>query len=190
VIWTILIDQETEIVGSRPEPDDRIPPTWAPLRPQRTPRRGDGLHDLFNDPKQPAYVALLTGDKSGKLGHCKESLISSLKPHTRNEKDEIVFHDSNIILNITDALYSTFFTTLTPERLFSCCDDNQLRTACLYWQDRNYAVRTVESNSIIGPRGRASTLESVSSICRISLPYRKKWDYCTGASTAFSIQPA
>jgi hypothetical protein len=55
--------------------------------------RGEGLHDLFNDPKQPAYVAVLTGDKSGKLGHCKESLISSLKPHTRNEKDEIVFHD-------------------------------------------------------------------------------------------------
>jgi hypothetical protein len=85
---------------------------------------GDGLHDLFNDPKQLAYIALLTGDKSRKLGHCKYSLISSLKPHSRNEKDEIVFRDSNIILNITDALYSTFFTTLTLKRLFSFCDDN------------------------------------------------------------------
>jgi hypothetical protein len=135
---------------------------------------GDGLHNLYNDPDQPAYIALLTGDKSGKLGHCKESLISSLRPHTRNEKDEIVFHDSKIILNITDALYSTFFTVLTPKRLFSCYDDNKLRTACLYWQDEEYALRTVESNSIVGAGGRASSLDTVSFICGISLPHPKE----------------
>jgi hypothetical protein len=135
---------------------------------------GDDLYGLFNDPKEPAYIALLTGDKSGKLGYCKDRLISSLRPHSRNEKDDIVFHESGIVLNVTDALYSTFFTTLTPKRLSSYCDDTQLWSAWLYWQDKEYALRTVKSNSIVGTGDRASTLESVSSVYRISLPHPRE----------------
>lgn len=135
---------------------------------------GDDLHRLFEDPKQAAYIALLTGDKSGKLLQHRDSLLSSLRAHSRNGKNEIFFHHSRIILNVTDALESAFLTTLAPARLFSYSDENQLRSACLYWQDNEYALHNVTSNDVVGAGGRASTLESISSICGVSMPHPKK----------------
>ena len=135
---------------------------------------GDDLHSLFDDPMQPAYIALLTGDKSGKLLQYRDVLLSSLRSHSRNDKNEISFHDSRIILDVSAVLDGTFLTTLTPARLFSHGDDNQLRSACLYWQDEEYALRTVKSIHVVGNGGRASTLESVSSICGVSMPHPKE----------------
>ena len=135
---------------------------------------GDDLRDLLNDPKRPACIALLTGDRTGRIRPNKTKFLLSLRPHDLNEKHEIVFHESNIILNVADALYNTFFTTLEPSQLFSCCGDNELRSASLYWQDMEYALRTIGPNDIVGVGGRASTLQSVSYTCGITLTHPKE----------------
>ena len=135
---------------------------------------GDDLHQLFDNPKQVAYTALLTGDKSGKLLPYRDLLLTSLKSHTRNGKNEIFSRDSQIIVNVSAVLESTFLTTLAPAPLFSYDDNNQLRSACLYWQDEEYALRIVSFIDVVGNGGRASTLESISSICGVSMPYPKE----------------
>lgn len=132
---------------------------------------GDDLYGLFDSPTQPAYIALLTGDKSGKLLPYREALLSSLKSHSRDEKNNISFHESRIILNVSAVLDSTFLTTLAPGRLFSYKSDSQLRSACLYWQDNEYMLRPVRSVDVVGRGGRASSLESVSFICGVHMPY-------------------
>jgi hypothetical protein len=135
---------------------------------------GDDLHGIFEDLTQPAYIALLTGDKSGKLLPYRDVFLSSLKPHSRNDKNEISFRKSRIILNVSAVLDSTFLTMLAPARLFSYSNDYQLRSGCLYWQDEEYALHTVTSIDVVGNGGRASTLESVSSICGVYMPYPKE----------------
>jgi hypothetical protein len=132
---------------------------------------GDGLHDLYEDPEQPAYLALLTGDKTGIIRHDKTKLLASLRAHHRNEKREIVFHESNIILNIDEAIYNPFFITLSPKRLFSHHRHNRLRSASLYWQDDEHALRTIGPDDIVGNGERASTLHDVSLICGITLTH-------------------
>lgn len=132
---------------------------------------GDGLRGLFEDPKQPAYITLLTGDKSGLLLQYRDVFLSSLRSHVRNDKNEISFCNSRIILNVSAVLESTFITTLTPARLFSYDNNNRLQSACLYWQDKEYALHTVRSIDVVGNGGRASTLESISSICGVSMPH-------------------
>jgi hypothetical protein len=117
---------------------------------------GDGLHTLYNDPKQPAYLCLLTGDKTRNIRHDKMKLLTSLREHHFNENGEVVFHDSKIILNIEEALYNPFFITSTPEKLFSC-QKNRLRSASLYYTDSQYALQEIGPGNIIGIRQQVST---------------------------------
>ena len=132
---------------------------------------GDGLHNLFNNQEQPAYLTLLTGDKSWKLLRYRDIFLSSLQAHSQKDENEIVFHGSRIILNVTDALYNTFRTTLIPGQLFSYGDDTQLRSACLYWQDKEYALREINSNDVVGAMGRPPNLDWILSICGITMPH-------------------
>ncbi|PMD60257.1 uncharacterized protein K444DRAFT_528693 [Hyaloscypha bicolor E] len=131
---------------------------------------GDGLHTLFNDPTQPAYICLSTGDKTRNIRHDQTKLLASLREHHFNENGEVVFHDSKIILNIDEALYNPFFVTLTPKRLFSC-RNNRLCSASLYWADSQYALRTIGPDDIVGIGEKVSTLKDVSHICGITLTH-------------------
>jgi hypothetical protein len=149
--------------------------TWTPtaIRQGLNPSViGDGLHTLYNDPKQPAYLCLLTGDKTRNIRHDKMKLLTSLREHHFNEKGEVVFHDSKIILNIDEALYNSFFITSTPKKLFSC-RKNRLRSAFLYYTDSQYELREIGPDDIVGIGQQISTLRDVSSICGITLRHPK-----------------
>lgn len=135
---------------------------------------GDDLRDLMEDPKHPASIALLTGDRAGRIRSDKARLLLSLREHHLNDKGEVVFHNSNIVLNIDDVLYSTFFTILTPRKLFSCDEDGSPRSSCLYWQDYEFTLREIKNVDIIGKGGRACTLENVSFICGLTLPHPRE----------------
>jgi hypothetical protein len=132
---------------------------------------GDGLHTLYRDPTQPAYVALLSGDKTRTIRHDKTKLLAALRPHTLNKNNEIVFKESRIVLNIDDAIHNPFIITLTPNRLFGYCEQGQLRSASLYLQDSEYALRTVGQADIVGAGQCVSTLQSVSLICGMTLTH-------------------
>lgn len=93
---------------------------------------GDDLRDLIENSKRPASIALLAGDRTGKIRLDKASFLLSLKEHHLNENREVVFHDSNIVLNVDNVLCSAFFTILAPMRLFSCDEDDFPRSASLY----------------------------------------------------------
>lgn len=129
---------------------------------------GDDLHILGKDPNSTAYLALVTGDISGDIRFRKAELLSSLQPHHRNGS-EIVFRHSKIVLNIDDALHSPEIIMLATERLFSC-PIGGLRSACLYWKDREHAIHTIRSEGIIGLGERTSTMKDVEWICDITLP--------------------
>lgn len=58
------------------------------------------IYAVVDDPGQTVTLALLTGDKTGKIRAHREELLSSLNPHRFNEKREVVFHDSSSILNV------------------------------------------------------------------------------------------
>lgn len=94
---------------------------------------GDGLHSLWRDPMQPAYIALSTGDKSWDIRYDRTKLLTSLRAYHWNKDNEIVFDESKITLNINEALYSPFIVTLATERLFSS-QHGRLRSASLYWK--------------------------------------------------------
>ena len=70
-------------------------------------------------------------------------------------------------MNVVDALYNTFFTTLDPKRLFGW-EEGKLRSACLYWKDKEYALRCIGAGDIVGIGGQAANLRNVSYICGIT----------------------
>jgi hypothetical protein len=83
--------------------------TWTPIAVRQGLNpflSGDDLNILHNDPKQPAYICLSTGDKTRNIGHDKMKLLKSLREHHFNKNGEVVFYDSKIILNIAEALYN------------------------------------------------------------------------------------
>jgi hypothetical protein len=84
-----------------------------------------------------------------------------------------VFQESNITLNINEALYNLFYISLTPEKLFSY-QHTGLRSASLYWKDNQYAVRTIGPDDIVGMGDKACTLQDVSLICGITLTHPKE----------------
>jgi hypothetical protein len=135
---------------------------------------GDDLRHLIENSKHPASIALLTGDKTGKIRSDQARFMSSLREHHLNEKREVVFHNSNIVLNVDDVLYSTFFTVLTPSNLFSCDENGLPRSSCVYWQDREFTLREIKAEDIVGRGGRACTLENVSYICGITLTHPRE----------------
>jgi hypothetical protein len=135
---------------------------------------GDALHALYHDPTQPAYLALLTGDKTKTIRHDKTKLFAALQPHSRGKNNEVVFDKSRIVLSIDEAIYNPFFVTLDPKRLFGYGEDGKLRSASLYLEDREYAVRAIREPDIVGVGDRASTLKDVSLICGITLTHPKE----------------
>lgn len=84
-------------------------------------------------------------------------LLPSLRAYDWNEEQEIMLQESNIALNIDEALYNLFFIGLTLEKLFPH-QDTGLRSASLYWRDNQYAVRTIGPDHIVGIGEKASTL--------------------------------
>jgi hypothetical protein len=128
---------------------------------------GSDLYKVEEGSTEPAFLVLLTGTETGSIRQYRDKLLSSLRPHDLENGEEIVFKNSNIVLNVVDALYNTFFTTLDPRRLFSY-EEGELRSACLYWKDSDYALRPVGCSDIVGIGGLTPTLESVSYICGIT----------------------
>lgn len=135
---------------------------------------GVNLYNLFKDPTSPARIELSTGDMTGSIRHHRAKLISSLRPHDMNEQHEIIFRESRIVLGISDALYNTFFTTLPPETLFFDDGDGQLHCACIYWKDKDYSLRKIDAQDIVGIGGRVATLKDVSLICGITFRYPRE----------------
>jgi hypothetical protein len=131
---------------------------------------GYDLHKIGGNNEEPLYIALLTGDETGNIRYSRDKLLCSLRPHDLRNGHEIVFHESNIVMNVVDAVYSTFFTTLAPERLFGY-EDGKLRSACLYWKDPEYAIRPIESDHVVGIGGKARCLQDISNICGITFTY-------------------
>ena len=130
---------------------------------------GYSLYKIQKGAKEPAFIVLLTGDKTGNIRYSRDKLLSSLRPYHIRNGQEIVFHESNIVMNVVDALYSTFFTTLAPKKLFGY-EDGKLRSACLYWKDPECAIRPIEADYIVGIGGQAQYLQDVSYICGITFP--------------------
>lgn len=127
---------------------------------------GHDLRKIKPGVTEPAFIVLLTGDETGNVRHHRDRLLSSLQPHHLRNRQEVVFKNSNIVMNVVDALYSTFFTTLDPSKLFSY-EEGELRSACLYWKDEEYALHHIGNGDIVGIGGPAPTIESVSYICGI-----------------------
>jgi hypothetical protein len=137
---------------------------------------GDNLHALYNDPMQPAYLALVVGDKTKTIRHDIAKLLAALRPHRLNKENEIVFHESRIVLNIDDAIHNPFFITTTPKKLFGYCEQGKLRSASLYLKDSEYALRRIRQDDIVGAGARVSTLQDVSLICGITLTHPKEME--------------
>jgi ubiquinone/menaquinone biosynthesis C-methylase UbiE len=165
----------------------RVDEKWTPIARRQGIKLvlvGDNLHALYNDPMQPAYLALVTGDKTKTIRHDKAKLLVALQPHRLNKNNEIVFHESRIVLNIDDAIHNPFFITSTPKKLFGYCEHGKLRSASLYLQDSEYALRTIRQDDIVGPGERVSTLQDVSLICGITLTHpiemelRQRYQQC------------
>jgi len=138
---------------------------------------GCDLHKIKDQATEPAFIVLLTGDKTGNIRQHRDKLLSSLRPHELRNGQEIVFKNSNIVMNVVDALYSTFFTTLDPKKLFSY-EEGKLQSACLYWKDKEYALHVIETGDIVGIGWQAPTLESVSHICGITFRVPNKVLLC------------
>lgn len=134
---------------------------------------GDDLHKLYDDPQQSAYIALLTGDNTRNIRHEKSKLLASLKPHDLNEKNEIVFRDSRIVLNIEEPLNNPFFVSLSPKKLFAS-QHNEPRSASLYWKDSENLLRAIGPSDIVGLGKGPFVLQDVSVLCCITLTYPKE----------------
>lgn len=77
----------------------------------------NGTHDLEY---QQAYIVLVTGDRTGDIRFYSKVFLDSLMPHTLcKAANEVVFKNSNITLNIHDALEAPGVIYMEPERLFS-----------------------------------------------------------------------
>lgn len=154
------------------------------------------IQAVIDDPDQTVTLALLTGDKTGKIRLYREELLSSLKPHRFNGRREVVFRGSNIILNVDDALYNAYYTTLSPETLFTCSDASGLQSDSIYWQDSQYTLRTIMQRDIVGIGGPASSIRDISLICGVTLTHPKEIEladrrqYCFQHPTCPPISPS
>ncbi|KAF4633475.1 hypothetical protein G7Y89_g4651 [Cudoniella acicularis] len=64
---------------------------------------GDDLYALYDNPTSTGYIAVITGDISGDIRFERDKFLDSLRAHDRKE-NEVVFHESNITLNINEPL--------------------------------------------------------------------------------------
>jgi hypothetical protein len=115
------------------------------------------------------YIALVIGDKSRGIRFYSKVFLDSLRPHTFcRAANEVVFKDSNITLNIHDALEAPKIIHMEPEKLFSY-QENRLCSAYIFLNDSQYALRTLGSESIVGIGGKALTPKHISIICGLVL---------------------
>lgn len=132
---------------------------------------GPNLHVYYNNDSQkykPAYMVLKTGNRSEDLHYHKELFLKSLKPHTfRKETGEVEFK-SDITLNVISALYDSEMIYMETKKLFSY-RHKRLRTSYLYWQDSQWALRTLRPKNIVGIEGPTSSIDDVSYICSLNL---------------------
>jgi hypothetical protein len=66
------------------------------------------IHKIEEDAKEPVFIVLLTGDETRKIREHRDKLLSSFRPHHLRNGQEVVFYESNIVINIIDTLYSIF----------------------------------------------------------------------------------
>jgi hypothetical protein len=121
---------------------------------------GYGLRELYNNTGKPVYIVLTTGDDRG--GTCEEDLLDSLQPHDFNQSTmEVSFKDSNITLNITQAVCNRTITTLSPRKLLSSA--REPCSASLHWADSHYELHEIGTEDIAGLELNGS--KDVSMIC-------------------------
>ncbi len=134
---------------------------------------GQDLYTLYDGNHDPetwsAYIVLVTGDKTGDIRFHSKTFLDSLMPHTFCETtNEVFFKNSNITLNIHDALKTPDMIFIDPQKLFSY-REKRLCSSYLFWHDSHYSLRTFGPADIVGIGGKASVLKDVSIICGLVL---------------------
>ena len=134
---------------------------------------GHDLHKRYNGSGEPVYIALVTGDYSGELRKKRGLLLDCLdldndKRRFNRRSQEVVLKEFNITLNIEDAYLSPESIRINPKMIFS---PHCLISAALFWKD--YDLRIIGPDQVVGIGGRASNLDSVASFCAIELTHPK-----------------
>jgi hypothetical protein len=136
---------------------------------------GHNLHYIYHakniKPKTKSkYLVLVLGYNGSGRKHNKPDmtdkmnlLIDSLKPYTRLESRERFFPETGITFNIRDAIYNSYYTTITQPRQLVSRKLGGLYSAYLYWNNDSFQVRTIGPKHIIGI-GRTLTKKNVSNI--------------------------
>ena len=132
---------------------------------------GYDLTELYYGSSTSAYIALLISDWGEDCKYLKRDFFASLREHDYDEQAfEVRFKDSNIILNVRDAVTSPEWLEMgDPRRLFRCHKQN-LQTAVLYFKD--------DLIKIVGPEkiGRVNDMpmekkKCVEDICSLQLKF-------------------
>jgi len=134
---------------------------------------GQGVRNLHNGSHEPAYIVLVTGDYSGELREQRKLLleclkIDNIKRRFNRKTQEVVLEEFNITLNVEDTYLSRESIRMDPRRLFS---DHYISSAALFWRD--YNLRIINPDDVVGIGGGASNLESVASWCGVELTHPK-----------------
>ena len=134
---------------------------------------GQGVRILHSGSHKPAYVVLVTGDYSGELRDQRKLLLECLKIDNNKRRfnrrtQEVVLEEFNITLNIEDAYLSPESIRMDPRKLFS---EHCISSAALFWRD--YNLRAINPDDVVGIGGRASNLGSVASWCGVELTHPK-----------------
>jgi hypothetical protein len=152
-------------------------------------------HDLYNlcyGPQKPCYVVLVDGDQTGAMRREGPSILDCLNPHHFNQDtNEVIFKDSNIILNIDGQIRCRDHITLALTRIFS---RRAVSSAALVWGE--IALRKISRADVTGVREKTS-LETVSACCFFELSDKdSRWDQvfvdqaCPAACVRFTQRPS
>jgi len=134
---------------------------------------GQGVRDLYTGSLEPGYIVLVTGDHSGELRKLRNLLLECLKIDNHKRRfsrrtQEVSLEEFNITLNIEDAYLSSASIRMDPRRLFS---EDPISSAALFWRD--YNLRSINADDVVGIGGRPSNLGSVASWCGVELTHPK-----------------
>lgn len=152
-------------------------------------------HDLYNlcyGPEKLCYLVLVDGDQSGDLRREGPNILDCLNPHCFNkDTNEVIFKNSNIILNIDGQIRCRDHIKVALTKIFS---RRAVSSAALVWGD--IAVRKISRSDITGVREK-TTLETVSAFCFFDLSDKdSRWDQvfvdraCPAACVRFPRQPS
>ena len=95
-------------------------------------------------------------------------MLKNIKRRFNRKTQEVVLEEFNITLNVEDAYLSLESIRMDPRRLFS---DHYVSSAALFWRD--YNLRIINSDDVVGIGGGASNLGSVASWCGVELTHPK-----------------